>query len=295
MVHKRSFIESFLIYGVLVIGSIVMFYPFLFQVLASLASNRDYYATLIVPIPTKWHVDRYVDIFLKPEVYRLYVNTFLRCAWYIFITCFMSLVAGYVFSKLRFKGRDSVFLIFLASMMIPGQVTLVPTYLLYARWPFAGGNDWLGQGGHGLIDSWAALLVGGLVPVYSIFLMKQMMDSLPFDYEEAARVDGAGVARTIFGIYLPMTKPILAALVIMTFIGIWNDYLWPLIAISSTEKQVIATGISSLMAATKQVGKVPDYPSIFALATITMIPPIVVYLWLQKYFVQAFAMTGVKG
>lgn len=295
MAHTRSRMESLLIYGALIAGSVVMFYPFLFQVLASLATNRDYYETLLVPIPSTWHLERYVRLFEDPKVYQLYLNTLLRCLWYIFVNCFVALVAGYVFSKLRFKGRDGVFLALLASMMIPGQVTLVPTYLLYARWPFAGGNDWLGQGGHGLIDSWAALLVGGLLPVYSIFLMKQMMDSLPYDYEEAARVDGAGIGRTIFWIYLPMTKPILAALVIMTFIGIWNDYLWPLIAISSADKQVIATGISSLMEATRHVGRVPDYPAIFALATMTMIPPIGVYLWLQEYFVQAFAMTGVKG
>ncbi|GBG09366.1 ABC transporter permease [Paenibacillus agaridevorans] len=293
--QKRTRLESFIIYGILAAGSLIMFYPFLFQLMASLGTNRDYYATFIVPIPTEWQLERYIQVFTDPQVYRLYINTLIRCLWYIFTTCIIALVASYVFSKLRFKGRDTVFLIFLASMMIPSQVTLVPTYLLYVRWPLAGGNDWLGQGGHGMLDSWAALLVGGLVPVYAIFLMKQMMDSLPFDYEEAARVDGSGVFHTIFRIYFPMTRPILAALIIITFIGIWNDYLWPLIVINSMDMQVIATGISSLMGEAKQVGRVPDYPSIFALATITMIPPILVYLWLQKHFIQAFAMTGVKG
>lgn len=275
-----------------------MFYPFAFQLLASLGTNKDYYDAVLLPIPSELNLQRYYDLIVKPEVYQLMLNTMIRCVWYIGTTAVVALVAGYVFSKLRFKGRDAVFILFLSSMMVPGQVTLIPTYLIFARMPFAGGNDWMGQGGSGLLDTWGALLLGGLLPIYGIFLMKQSMESIPYDYEEAARIDGASVFRTIFRIYLPMMLPIICTLSIMTFIGIWNDYLWPLVAISSENMKVVATGFSRLIADfgnSGSVTQVPKYPEVFAVSTWMMIPPVIVYLWLQKYFIQGFAMTGVKG
>lgn len=292
--NRRSF-SIVIIYAVLFIGSLIMFYPFLFQVLASLGTDSDYYRAVIVPIPTELRIDRYVDVFSQPTVYRLFLNTIFRCIWFILVTTVVSMFGGYVFSKLRFKGKNAIFVMFLSSMMIPEQVRLLPHYLILARWPGMGGNNWLGQGGHGMIDSWAALLIGGLVPVYFIFLMKQMMESLPYEYEEASRIDGAGTLRIIFGIYMPMVKPMLATIFILAFIGTWNDYLLPLIVISSPEKNVIATGMASLMSMRNIPGNLPKYPFIFTLATIAIMPPILVYLSLQKYFVQGFAMSGIKG
>lgn len=200
-----------------------------------------------------------------------------------------------IVSELRFRGRDSIFISFLASMMIPVQVTLIPYFLLLARWPGAGGNNWMGQGGHGLIDSWSVLLIGNLVPVYFIFLMKQMMETLPYEYEESARIDGAGTLRIIFGIYMPMVKPMLSTIFILTFVGIWNDYLFPLVVINTPSKNVIATGIATLMSVFDTPGHPPQYPVVFTLATIAIIPPILVYLVLQKNFIQGFSMSGLKG
>lgn len=272
-----------------------MLFPFLFQVLASLGSNSNYYDAVILPIPTDFQLNRYWEVLSQPQVYRLYVNTFIRSGWYIFINIFMAMLGGYVFSKLKFRGRNTIFISFLASMIIPGQVTLIPYYLLLARWPGAGGNSWLGQGGHGLIDSWPALLIGGIVPVYFIFLMKQMLETLPFEYEEAARMDGAKTFRIIFGIYMPMVMPMLATIFILTFVGIWNDYLLPLVLISTPSKNVLATGMATLMSSINMPGNPPKYPVVFTLATIAIIPPIIVYLLLQKYFIQGFTMSGVKG
>lgn len=295
MKHRRSLVASVSIYGILAVGSAVMFYPFMFMVLASLGSNTDYYSTVIVPIPTQLHLMRYITVFASPTVYLLYWNTFVRCVWYIFINCLISLVCGYVFSKLRFKGKNTVFIVLLATMMIPPQVTIIPSYLMLARWPLAGGNNIMGAGGHGLLDSWGALLILNVSLVYFIFLMKQSMESLPYEYEEAARVDGANVMHVIFRIYAPMVKPVLAAIVIMTFIGVWNDYLLPLVVISTPTKNVIATGIATLMSKATSQGQIPNYPEIFSLSTIAVFPPIFVYLFLQKYFIEAFTATGIKG
>ncbi|SDX20547.1 carbohydrate ABC transporter permease [Paenibacillus sp. CF384] len=296
MVNERSKLESFAIYLLLIVGSAVMFYPFLFQVMASIGSNKDYYDSILLPIPTEINLDRYVSLFQNNLIFRYFINTALRSIYYIAVTCFVSLIASYVFTKLRFKGRDTVFVIFLTSMMIPGQVTLIPTYLLFARFPMLGGNDWLGQGGHGMIDTWGALLLGsGIVNIAAIFLVKQTMESIPFEYEEAARIDGAGVFWTIFGIYLPMVRAVLAVIVITTFITIWNDYLWPLVAINNPNIQVINTGVTSLLTTMMQSGQVPEYPDFFALTAIVVLPPILVYLLLQRNFIQGYAMAGIKG
>ncbi|MBP3962168.1 carbohydrate ABC transporter permease [Paenibacillus lignilyticus] len=296
MVNERSKLESFAIYLLLIAGSAVMFYPFLFQVMASIGSNKDYYDSILLPIPSEINLDRYVNLFQNELIFRYFINTALRSIYYIAVTCFVSLIASYVFTKLRFKGRDTVFVIFLTSMMIPGQVTLIPTYLLFARFPFLGGNDWLGQGGHGMIDTWGALLLGsGIVNIAAIFLVKQTMESIPFEYEEAARIDGAGVFWTIFGIYFPMVRAVLAVIVITTFITIWNDYLWPLVAINNPDIQVINTGVTSLLTTMMQSGQVPEYPDFFALTAIVVLPPILVYLLLQRNFIQGYAMAGIKG
>ncbi|RAP75465.1 carbohydrate ABC transporter permease [Paenibacillus montanisoli] len=296
MVNERSKLETFAIYLLLIIGSAVMFYPFLFQVLASIGSNKDYYATILLPIPTEFNLDRYVNLIHNSLIYRYLINTALRSLYFIVVTCLVSLIASYVFTKLRFKGRDSVFVVFLTSMMIPAQVTIIPTYLLFARFPFLGGNNWQGLGGHGMIDTWGALLLGsGIVNVAAIFLVKQTMESIPFEYEEAARIDGAGVFRTIFTIYFPMVRAVLVVIIITTFISIWNDYLWPLVAINNPNIQVINTGVTSLLTTMMQSGQVPEYPDFFALTAIVVVPPILVYLLLQRNFIQGYAMAGIKG
>jgi multiple sugar transport system permease protein len=272
-----------------------MFYPFLFQVMASLGTNSDYYNSLILPIPSEFHLERYINVLKNPLVSAAFINTILRSIWVIFFTCFTSIICSFVFSKMRFRGRDVTFMIFLSSMMVPPQVAIIPNYLLYARWPLAGGNDWLGQGGHGMLDSWSVLLVPSLVNVAALFLVKQMMESLPYEYEEAARVDGAGVFRRIFGIYMPMVQPVLVVVIITTFNAIWNDYLWPLVTISNPKMQVISTGVASILSSFLQTGIEIEYPIFFALTTLVMVPPVLVYLWLQKSFIQGFAMAGVKG
>ncbi len=112
--------------------------------------------------------------------------------------------------------------------MLPGIVFQVPTFVMMARWPLAGGNDIMGQGGYGLINQWPALLITGLVNVFYIFMFRQTFSTIPNDFEEAARVDGAGTLRCLWSVYLPMLKPTFTVLIIFQFVAIWNDYIWPL-------------------------------------------------------------------
>ena len=226
----------------------------------------------------------------------------MRIVWYIIITGTISVMAGYVFAKLRFRGSEAAFMYLLTSMMIPGIVYWIPTYIMLARFPGAGGNDMSGVGGHGLVDSWPALLLTGWVNVYYIFLLRQTFRSIPNDFEEAARVDGASTLRCLKDVYLPMLKPTLTVLVIFQFVALWNDYQWPLI-ISSGNPDIwtVALGFQKMLRLGTTAKGYPegtsiiDYPFSFAMAVVATVPLVLLFLRLQSYFVEGVEGFAIKG
>jgi multiple sugar transport system permease protein len=238
----------------------------------------------------------------KVDIWRWIANTLVRIAWYITVTATISVLAGYAFARLRFKGRETAFMYLLTSMMIPGIVFWIPTYIMLARFPGMGGNDMTGQGGHGLVDSWPALLITGWVNVYYIFLMRQTFYSIPRDFEEAARVDGASTLRVLKDVYLPMLKPTLTVVVIFQFVAMWNDYQWPLI-VSSGNRDIwtIALGFQRMLFIGAEVKGYPassgivDYPFSFAMAVVATIPLVLLFLRLQSYFVEGVQGFALKG
>ncbi|MBZ0291122.1 MAG: carbohydrate ABC transporter permease, partial [Anaerolineae bacterium] len=216
--------------------------------------------------------------------------------WYILIPATVAVLCGYVFTRLRFRGRETVFMLLLASMMVPAVVYIIPTFIGLARFPLVGGNDITGQGGSGFINTWGALLLPGLVNAFYIFLMRQAYLVIPADYEEAARVDGAGTLQILWKIYVPLLRPAMTVIVILQFVTIWNDYLNPLVyAGGNQEIAPIALAAQRFMFRTAQISGQVDYPRVFTVATIVTLPIVVVFLFLQRYFVQGVAGFGVKG
>ena len=295
------------IYAFLIIGSIIMAYPMVYAVIGSLNDMESFYRNPWLPIPDKLSLENYTVLFsadfakLAP-LWRWVLNTLIRIAWYILVPGAVAVLAGYVFARLKFRGRDAAFLYLLSSLMIPGIVFWIPTYVMMARFPGAGGNNWMGQGGHGFVNEFAGLMIPGLVNVFYIFMMRQTFYTIPADFEEAARVDGASTLRVLWDIYLPMLKPVLTVLVIFQFVAIWNDFQWPLI-ISSGNRDIwtVSLGIQRSLLNTAQLKGYPqgtsiqDYPFAFALATIATLPLVILFLRLQNYFVegvQGFALRG---
>nr|WP_255654268.1 carbohydrate ABC transporter permease [Cohnella sp. REN36] len=211
-----------------------------------------------------------------------------------------SVVLGYFFAKGTFVGRKACFYFILSTMMIPSITAMIPSYVMYARWPWTGGND-VFFGGHGLLNSWGVLLLPGLVSVMSLFLTKQMYDTLPGEYEESARMDGASTYRIIFQIYAPMLKPVLAVILITDFNGIWNDFMTNLIYTDNPGRNLttISYGMTKLPKLLSNIKLqdhfVSDYPGIFAAAFMIVLPTIAVYLLVQRHIVQGLAMSGLKG
>jgi multiple sugar transport system permease protein len=323
--HALKVTRRALLYAVLILTSLVMAFPLLFGVAGSIAATDDYARTPWFPIP--YHptflnyylalggtntvstsafgsstTERKISARDTPsgDVPRWALNTIIRAAWYIIIPAVCAVMAGYVFAKMRFKGRDAVFIYLLSSMMLPGIVFLVPTFVMMARFPLAGGNNILGQGGSGFINQWPALLITGLVNVFFIFMFRQTLLSIPSDFEEAARVDGANTLQCIFRIYLPMLMPTITVLVIFQFVAIWNEYIWPLfVSAGNPSIWTISLGFQALTAAGNALKGLPasttDYPFTFALATVSMAPLIVLFFIMQRYFVEGVQGFAIKG
>jgi multiple sugar transport system permease protein len=298
--------ERMLLYTVLIVGSIVMSYPLVFMIFGSLTDMQDFYATPWLPIPRKLYLDNYTTMFTREFMIRanfwLWVwNTLLRVAWYVIVPGTVAILAGYVFSRLRFRGRDVAFYYLLSSLMVPGIVFWIPTYVMMARFPGAGGNNWMGQGGHGFVNDFPALMIPGLVNVFYIFMLRQTFYSIPGDFEEAARVDGATTLQVLWHVYLPMLKPVLTVLVIFQFVAIWNDYQWPLIVSSGNPNiWTVSLGVQKTLFLGAQIkgfppGSFQDYPFAFALATMATLPLIFLFLRLQTYFVEGVQGFALKG
>lgn len=296
MKKRRSIIRT-LSYIFLSISSFVMIYPVLFMALGAFTTRDRFLDATFLPIPDTLNANRF-ELAFSAGLGESYVFTLERCLFYIAITTVVGLIGGYIFSKLRFPGKNKVFLLFLSGMVMPGILMLVPNYLLMAWFPLVGGNNILGQGGHGFIGSWPVLFIGGWVPVFAIFLLKQSFDMLPTEYEDAAKMDGAGFFTIIFRVYGPLLKPPIVALIIVTFLGTWNDYLWPILTISGHPQWYpIALRIQYVNISDTNWSPVgaTDYPSYMILTFMATWVPAAVYFILQRYFVQGMVISGLKG
>jgi len=279
----------------LIISSFCMIYPVLFMALGAFTTQERFLDANILPIPNTLNIALFERAF-GAGVSRAYFVTLIRALFYIGVTLLVGLIGGYIFSKMRFPGRNKAFLLLLSGMVMPGILMLVPMYLLVAWFPLAGGNNIFGQGGHGFVGEWPALFIYGWVPPFAIFLLKQSFDMLPTEYEDAAKMDGAGFFTVIFNVYGPLLKPPIVALVILTFLGIWNDYLWPSLVISGNQEwQPIAYRISSVVLSDWSPVGTTDYPAVMVRTFLAMWPPAVLYFLLQRYFVQGMVASGLKG
>lgn len=282
-------------YLFLIISSFVMIYPVLFMALGAFTTNDRFLEAVILPVPNTLNIELFRRA-LGAGVWDSYLFTLQRCAFYITITLLVGLIGGYIFSKLTFPGKNAVFMLFLSGMVMPGILMLVPMYLLMAWFPLTGGNNILGQGGHGFIGEWPVLFIYGWVPPFAIFLLKQSFDMLPKEYEDAAKMDGAGFFTIIFRVYGPLLKPPLVALVIITFLGVWNDYLWPSLTIAGNSQYYpIAYRIQSVVLSDYSPVGTTNYPSVMVRTFLATWVPAVVYFVLQRYFVQGMVASGLKG
>jgi multiple sugar transport system permease protein len=222
--------------------------------------------------------------------WRWFANSAFVAITITVLQTFFNAMCAYTFAKRKFPGRNVIFVLFLGTMMVPGQVTLIPNYIIIQHIPFFGGNDWLGAGGHGWLDSYWGLIMPGIVSAFGIFLLRQYMVSIPNELLDAARIDGASEFRIFWSVILPLCMPALAANAIFTFQGAWEDFFWPLIIMSSPEKWTAPVGLALFVVQNRT-----SWNLLFAGSVIATIPMILVFIVFQRQFVQGIALTGVKG
>lgn len=272
-----------------------MIYPVLYMALGSFTTNDRYFKTLFLPIPDTLNI-ALIRAAFAAGAWDAYVITLIRVTFYLVVNLLVGIIAGYAFSKMRFPGRNHLFLLFLSGMVMPNILMMVPMFLMAAWFPLAGGNNILGHGGHGFIYSWQVLFIYGWVPPFAIFLLKQSFDMLPIEYQDAAKMDGAGIFTVVFRVYVPLLKPTIVALFIVTFLGVWNDYLWPSLTLQGqTQWWPVALRVPTISFHSGGSMGVSNYQAAFIRTFLACWPPAAVYLALQRYFVQGMIASGIKG
>lgn len=256
------------------VGALITAFPFIWMIATSVKPQREsltYPPTIFPKAPT---LEYFTRLFVELDFGTYLVNTILVVLIGFVGLLFMSM-AGYAFSKFEFPGKRWMFFLVLATLMIPVQVTMIPTYLILNSMH--------------LTNTLVGIALPTLVSGFGIFLFRQFMSTIPAEMLEAARLDGAGEFRTFLQIVLPLSKPILAVQAVLTFIAGWNSFLWPLIIASDQKLYTLSVGLSLL---NKQIAVNPSLQ--MAAASVMVIPILVVFIVLQRYVIQGFALSGLK-
>ncbi|EBH4261431.1 carbohydrate ABC transporter permease [Listeria monocytogenes] len=260
--------------SILTVGGFFMILPFIWMVLSSLKTDAE---ILKIP-PTIWPetftLDNFTKLFTEMD-FAIYLKNTLIIVFFSFFGLFLNAMAGYGFAKFNFKGKNKLFYLVLATMMIPGQVTMIPVYLLLNA--------------AGLTNTMTGIVLPGLVGAFGIFLFRQFMSTISDDLLEAARLDGASEFYIFWRIVIPISRPVLAVQGILTFIAGWNSFLWPLIIANDEKFYTLSVGLQLLKG---QYGS--NYALQMAGATFMVIPIILIFMTFQKYILKGFNVSGMK-
>lgn len=260
----------------LLAAAVVTLCPLLWMVSVSFMSPGE--ASSFPPPfwPREATLANYHELFARAGMGRSFVNSLILAIAATLLSLTFNVMAGYAFAKLRFAGRDRIFKLLLGALVIPGQVAMIPLFLMLKNM--------------GLVNSYMGVLIPSLANVFGIFLVRQYALSFPDELIEAARIDGAGELRIFRSIVLPVLKPILVTLAIFTFLGSWNDFLWPLIVLTDKDLHTLPVALASLSRE-----HVQDSELMMAGSVLTVLPVLVLFLVLQRYYIQGLLAGSIKG
>jgi ABC-type glycerol-3-phosphate transport system permease component len=260
---------------VMLLGALLMLAPFIWMLSTSFKPRAETISFPPALLPKHWTLQNYVDVFDRLNIGRLYVNTLVVSLTKTVIMVYTSTLLGYVFGKFQFRGRDTLFLLLLSTMILPFEVYMIPLYVMMVDANL--GNTWL------------ALIVPYIFSAWAMFLFRQFMYSIPNDLIDAARIDGASESYIFHRIILPLARAALATLISFYFMWNWNDFLWPLIVIADSDKQMLPVGLATFA---NEVSS--DYGVVMAGASLAIIPVLIVFTFMQRQIIQGIALTGLK-
>lgn len=263
-------------YVMLIFFAIIALLPFVWMVSSSFKTSADVFSIPMKWIPATFHFENYVVIWEKVELMTYFQNTAVVAVAVTFMQIITSSFAAYAFAKLQFKGRDGLFMCYIGTIAVPWQVYMIPQFTMMRS--------------IGLYDTIWALVVLQAFSAFGVFLMRQFYQGIPNDLSEAARIDGLSEYGIWARIILPLSKPAIATLTIFTFVNTWNDYMGPLIYLTTDSRKTIQVGLRRFIQAYSA-----DYHLIMAASLCSLIPVAIVFLFLQRYFIEGIATTGMKG
>ena len=279
-----------LLYAALLVMAVVSLFPFAWAFSTSVKSDADVFVDPPQLLPATWHFDNYVRAMTSQDFDRFFLNSFIVSTIICVAQIALASTAGYAFARLRFPGRDQLFALVLATLMVPFQVTMVPLFIMAKSWPLLGGNDIFGQGGTGMLDSYWGLTIPAFATAYGTFLLRQFFQALPGELEDAARIDGCSELGIYWRIILPLSGPALVTLAIFSFQNAWNEFVWPLIIVKSEAMKTVQIGLAAF-----QRENTTQWTLLMAATLVATLPVVVVFLLGQRYFTQGIALTGLKG
>lgn len=269
--------------------SVLMLTPVIMMFLTSFKSMEEVKSSVFHLLPEKISLTNYIAALGNGNWLIYFRNSLIITISAVAFSLIFNSIAGYAFARLKFKGSKILFAFLLVGLMMPAQVTILPTFLIMAKFPLMGGNNILGQGGTGMINTFAGLIIPLVSGSYGIFLCKQFYENFPKSLDEAAEIDGLGKWRTFFQIYLPNSKAILATLALMKGVAVWNDYLWPLVMTNSESRKTVQLALTMFKTETTI-----QWNQMMAAAMLIVLPMILLFLLTQKYFVQGIVTSGLK-
>jgi multiple sugar transport system permease protein len=276
--RNRKILQRIIIYTILIVVALIVLMPMLWMLSTSFKPKSQWFLPEIYWIPKTITLDNYQKILNNPSlpIVRWFFNSAGLATVITLSILVVDSLAGYAYARLEFPGRRLLFGILLATLFLPGIMFLVPNFLTIARL--------------NLLNNYVGVIIPAMAGVFGVFLMRQFFESIPKELEEAARIDGATTFQTFYYIALPLAKPALVTLGVITFLGSWNDFLWPLLILKDRALLTLPPGLRTLQGAFTS-----EYGQMMAGAAITAVPVLIIYLVLQRYIVESVATSGLKG
>ena len=277
-VNKVRNIKKIILYTIIIVIGVIFIFPFIWMVLSSLKMNKDVLAVPIRFFPPEWNWNSYYSAFHYGDYdfARYFANSIIVVIFAVLLCIFLSTTAGYGFAKYKFKGNSLLFTLVLSTMMIPFQAIIVPLFLLVKKM--------------GIQNSYLGLIIPEALTAFGVFMMRQFFYSVPNDFIESARLDGANEFIIFERISFPIAKTAVLALVIFHSQWVWNLLIWPLILITTPEMRTLPQAIALFSGV-----YFTPYPEQLAISVVACLPLLLLYFFLSKHFVQGIAMTGIKG
>lgn len=279
-----------ILYILICTACIMMVIPFIIMGFTSLKDSSEIMSPVFKLLPEKFLFHNYVEAMTSTTWNRFFINSAIVTSITVVVSLVINSLAGFAFARLNFKGKNVLFLLALIGMMIPQQVTMLPNFVILKYFPLSGGNNILGMGGKGLINSYGGLILPYIAGAFGVFLFRQFYMNFPGSLDDACKVDGLGRVGMFTRIYVPLSKSIFATLIVFKTTSVWNEYTWPLIVTQVRDKWTVQLALSVFKLETTT-----QWNYLMAATTLITLPLFILYIFMQKYFVEGIVTTGIKG